>query len=48
MNVCITPDLFKTFCDELISMLQDREAMQNIDFTEIKNFISVKQTEYCE
>lgn len=48
MNVCITPELFKSFCDELVSMLEDREQLQNINFTEIKSFISVKQTEYCE
>lgn len=48
MNICITPELFTIFCQELLSMLSEREQMQNIDLTAIKQHVLLKQAEYCE
>lgn len=48
MNVCITPELFTSFCNQLTAMLEEREQSQGIDFSEIKTVIALKQVELCE
>jgi hypothetical protein len=48
MNICITPELFSLFCDELQVLLEGKEQLHGIDLSEIKSHILQVRTEYCE